>query len=306
LVDRSRSVALIAIDWGTTTSRAYCLDAEGVVVAEHSAALGVQKVEGGRFREALAMLVGGDTPSGTPLIACGMIGSRQGWIEAPYVHCPTNFAAIAAALTYVSDATLAIVPGLICRDPEGIPDVMRGEETQVFGTLEDASERQIVVLPGTHSKWVLVDDGGIETFTTFMTGELYAVLREHSILGRLAASGADASAFDRGVCASLRSGAAVSHDLFSARTLALSGELAPEGVPDYLSGLLLGAEVAGARSWIERQSARDLPITLIGESMLCDRYRRALKAADISAVTGPSDAAARGLWRFANNAGIVR
>ena len=306
MVDRSRSVALIAIDWGTTTSRAYCLDAEGGIVAEHSAALGVQKVEGGRFREALAMLVGGDTPTGTPRIACGMIGSRQGWIEAPYVHCPTNFAAIAAALTYVSDATLAIVPGLICRDPEGIPDVMRGEETQVFGSLEDAGERQIVVLPGTHSKWVLVDHGGIETFTTFMTGELYAVLREHSILGRLAAPGADASAFDRGVCTSLRSDAALSHDVFSARTLALSGELAPEGVADYLSGLLLGAEVAGARSWIERQSARGLPVTLIGESMLCDRYRRALKAADIAAVTGPSDAAARGLWRFANNAGIVR
>jgi 2-dehydro-3-deoxygalactonokinase len=306
LVDRARSVALIAIDWGTTTARAYCLDADGGVVAEHSAALGVQKVEGGRFREALAMLVGGEMPTSTPLIACGMIGSRQGWIEAPYVRCPTNFAAIAAALTFVPDVALAIVPGLSCRDPDGVPDVMRGEETQIFGAVEDATSQQIVVLPGTHSKWALVDEGGIKSFATFMTGELYAVLREHSILGRLAANGADPSAFDRGVHASLRSDAALSHDFFSVRTLALSGELAPEGVADYLSGLLLGAEIAGARNWIERQSARDLPITLIGESMLCERYRRALKAAGISAAMGPSDAAARGLWRFANNAGIVQ
>ena len=297
---------MIGIDWGTTTARAYRFDADGGIVAEHSAALGVQKIEGGRFRDALKALLGGETPSGVSLIACGMIGSRQGWLEAPYLQCPADFAAIACALTRVSDSPLAIVPGLLCRDAEDVPDVMRGEETQILGALDEELSRQLVVLPGTHSKWALVAENRIETFATFMTGELYSVLREHSILGRLAANRADPSAFDRGVHASLRSDAALSHDFFSVRTLALSGELAPEGVADYLSGLLLGAEIAGARNWIERQSARDLPITLIGESMLCERYRRALKAAGISAAMGPSDAAARGLWRFANNAGIVQ
>ena len=306
MVGRPRSVALVAIDWGTTTARAYRLDRDGSVVAEQSAPLGVQKIEGGRFRDALSTLVGRDLPRATPLIACGMIGSRQGWLEAPYVDCPANFVAMAGALAHLPDGPLAIVPGLICRDAEGVPDVMRGEETQVFGAVEDNDGRQLIVLPGTHSKWVLVDHGGIETFSTFMTGELYAVLREHSILGRLAAPGSDSAAFDRGMRASLRDGAVLSHDLFSARTLALTAELAPEGVADYLSGLLLGAEVAAGCRWIEAHSAQDLSVTLIGDSMLCNRYRRALEAADISAASGPSDAAARGLWRFAVQAGMVR
>jgi len=306
LVGQPRSVALVAIDWGTTTARAYWLDQGGGIVGERSAALGVQKIEGGRFREALATLVGGDIPAGTPFIACGMIGSRQGWLEAPYLDCPTDFVAMAGALAHLPDVPLAIVPGLICRDADGVPDVMRGEETQVFGALDNTASRQLVVLPGTHSKWVLVDRGGIETFSTFMTGELYAVLREHSILGRLAAPGADSAAFDRGTRASLRDGAGLSHDVFSARTLALTAELAPEGVADYLSGLLLGAEVAAGRRWIEGHSAQDLSVTLIGDSMLCNRYQRALAAADISAAGGPSDAAALGLWRIAVHAGIVR
>ena len=307
MVGRPRSVALVAIDWGTTTARAYRFDEGGSVVAEHSAALGVQKIEGGRFRDALVTLLGGDLPKDTPFIACGMIGSRQGWLEAPYLDCPTDFVAMAGALAHLPDVPLAIVPGLICRDADGVPDVMRGEETQVFGALEEPYNRELIVLPGTHSKWVLVDHGWIETFSTFMTGELYAVLREHSILGRLAAPGADsAAAFDRGIRASLRDGAVLSHDVFSARTLALTAELAPEDVADYLSGLLLGAEVAAGRRWIERHSAQNRSVTLIGDSMLCNRYRRALAAADIPAASGPSDAAARGLWRIAVRAGIVR
>jgi 2-dehydro-3-deoxygalactonokinase len=306
LVGRPRRVALVAIDWGTTTARAYWLDEAGSIVAERSEALGVQKIEGGRFREALALLVGGDLQSDAPIVACGMIGSRQGWLEAPYLDCPADFVAMAAALAHVPGVPLAIVPGVICRDADGVPDVMRGEETQVFGALETTARRQLIVLPGTHSKWVLVDHGGIEAFSTFMTGELYAVLREHSILGRLAAPGADSAAFDRGIRASLCDDAALSHDVFSARTLALTGELAPEGVADYLSGLLLGAEVATGRRWIERHSAQDLSVTLIGDSMLCNRYTRALAAADLSAATGPRDAAARGLWRIAVRAGIVR
>jgi 2-dehydro-3-deoxygalactonokinase len=298
--------ALIGIDWGTTTARAYRFDAEGSIAAEHSAALGVQKIEGGRFVDALKGLLGGEIPAAVPLIACGMIGSRQGWLEAPYLQCPVDFAAIARALTRVSDPPLAIVPGLICRDAEDIPDVMRGEETQIVGALEDFGERQLVVLPGTHCKWALVDAGGVAVFATFMTGELYSVLREHSILGRLATAGTDSEAFSRGVRASLRAGAALPHDLFSARTLALTGELAPDGVSDYLSGLLLGGEFAAAHAWMERIGARDLSITLIGEAMLCERYRAALAIADLDVRIGPVDAAARGLWKLAQQACMMR
>jgi 2-dehydro-3-deoxygalactonokinase len=298
--------ALIGIDWGTTAARAYRFDASGSIIAEHSEGLGVQKIVGGRFADALKALLGGAIPTDTPLIACGMIGSRQGWLEAPYLQCPVDFGALARALTRVADPPLAIVPGLICRDADDVPDVMRGEETQILGALDEQASRQLVVLPGTHCKWALVDAQRIETFTTFMTGELYSVLREHSILGRLATAGRDAVAFERGVHAGQRTGAALSHGLFSARTLALTGELAPEGVADYLSGLLLGAEIAAARRWMERVGAGNLSITLIGDAMLCERYRLAMATAKTVARIGPVDAAARGLWRLAQHAAMVR
>ena len=203
------------------------------------------------------------------------------------------------------------MPGLLCRDEAGVPDVMRGEETQIFGAWpRRASIAQVVVLPGTHSKWAIVDADGIERFATFMTGEMYAMLREHSILGRLVGDGADAAsdadALARGVRMSLRDDAALTHDLFSARTLALTGALASAGVADYLSGLLLGAEIAAARGWLEQHRLDAAAVTLVGDTLLCERYRRALRVADIGAVQDPGDAAARGLWRIATHAGILK
>jgi 2-dehydro-3-deoxygalactonokinase len=301
------STRLIAIDWGTSSARAYALTDHGEIISEMSAPLGVQRVTAGDFAGALAALCGGQVPAGVPLIASGMIGSRQGWVEAPYRECPAGFDAIAAGLTPVPGTALAIVPGLICRDANGVPDVMRGEETQIFGALPNGStETQALILPGTHSKWAIASSGAIESFATFMTGELYSLLREHSILGRLATGGTDASALGQGVRSSLREGAALTHDLFSARTLALTGALASEGVADYLSGLLLGAEIAAARGWLARQTPAAVPVTLIGEPALCSRYRDALAVAGIAATIGPVDAAARGLWRIANHAGIVK
>jgi 2-dehydro-3-deoxygalactonokinase len=305
------SAALIAIDWGTTSARAYRLDAHGRILDEHSAPLGVQKVEPGKFPQALAALLGGHVPDDVSMVACGMIGSRQGWIEAPYRDCPADFDSVAAALTPVPGTRLRIVPGLVCRDADGVPDVMRGEETQIMGALDDETEAQaaprVVVLPGTHSKWARVGGRGIEAFATFMTGELYAVLRGHSILGRLAAAGDhdDRAALERGIRASLREAAALTHDLFSARTLALTGALAPEAVADYLSGLLLGAEVAAGRRWLERHAVTGGSVILVGDAALCERYRRALALAGIEATMGPADAAARGLWRIARHSGMV-
>ena len=297
---------MIAIDWGTSAARAYALDGHGKVVSERSAPLGVQRVAGGGFSDALNVLCGGEVPDDLPLIASGMIGSRQGWVEVPYRRCPAGFDAIAASLTGVPGTRLSIVPGLICQDGDEVPDVIRGEETQVFGALsERVGARQVVVLPGTHSKWVIAGPEGVETFATFMTGELYAVLREHSILGRLAVTGVDDAALDRGVRHSLRRDAALTHDLFSARTLALTDALAPTGVDDYLSGLLLGAEIAAARAWLARQRLERATVMLLGDAALLLRYRRALALAEIDAVLGPSDAAARGLWRIAVHAGML-
>ncbi|MEO8741013.1 MAG: 2-dehydro-3-deoxygalactonokinase [Casimicrobiaceae bacterium] len=301
------SIRLIAIDWGTSSARAYALDANGGLVSERSAPLGIQRVTDGNFANALATLCGGAIPDGMPLLASGMIGSRQGWVEAPYCACPAGFAAIAAGLVSVAGTNLRIVPGLICRDGDGTPDVMRGEETQIFGALAegDAAPR-VIVLPGTHSKWAIVRDACVATFATFMTGELYAVLRQHSILGRLATDDADAAALAQGVRASLRDDAALSHDLFSARTLALTGALASEGVADYLSGLLLGAEIAAGRRWLQRQQLAVAPVTLIGDVNLCARYGHALELAGVAAALGPADAAARGLWKIAVHAGMLK
>ena len=299
-------VRLIAIDWGTSSARAYALDGLGEVVSERSAPLGVQRIAGGGFADALNVLCGGEVPDDVPLIASGMIGSRQGWVEAPYCRCPAGFETIAASLTGVPGTRLVIVPGLMCQDINEVPDVIRGEETQVFGALsERIVVRQVIVLPGTHSKWVIAGPEGIEAFATFMTGELYAVLREHSILGRLARTGVDDAALDRGVRHSLRDDGALMHDLFSARTLALTEALAPTGVDDYLSGLLLGAEIAAARAWLARRRLERVTVMLLGDAALAARYRRALALAEIDAVLGPSDAAARGLWRIASYAGMV-
>jgi 2-dehydro-3-deoxygalactonokinase len=304
------ATALIAIDWGTSTARAYRLDGGGRILDQTSAPLGVQQIAAGGFPEALRALLGG-TIDDVPLLACGMVGSRQGWIEAPYRECPADLAAIAAALTPVPGTRLAIVPGLLCRDADGVPDVLRGEETQILGALEgeagSPAARRVVVLPGTHSKWARVGAQGIEAFATFLTGELYAVLREHSILGRLAATGGGSAgaAFERGVQASLRAEAALSRDLFSARTLALTGALAPEGVADYLSGLLLGAEIAAARRWAQRHGVEGQAVTLVGDAALCERYRHALGCAGITAAAGAADAAARGMWRIARHAGLL-
>lgn len=298
-----QDIALLAIDWGTSSARAYGIDREGRICHTRSAPLGVQRVLNGQFSHALETLCGGHVPAGVPIIACGMIGSRQGWVEAPYCDCPADIAAVAAGLTPVPGTALAIVPGLICRDDDGIADVMRGEETQILGaSTEGAPTRQAMLLPGTHSKWAIIGPEGIEVFSTFMTGELYAVLVEHSILGRLAGAGSDDHALARGVRHSLRAGAALSHDLFSVRTLALTGQLASSAVGDYLSGVLLGAEIAAARRWLERMRLAATRLTVIGEQALSRKYRAALAIAGFDADIGAEDAAARGLWRIAQHA----
>jgi len=300
------ATALVAIDWGTSAARAYCVDANGGVLDRRSVPLGVRHVREGRFETALATLLGDWSVKSAPRVACGMIGSRQGWVEAPYVDCPASLTALSDRLVRAPLDALAIVPGVTTRDVAGTPDVMRGEETQLLGAVAHDEPGVLAVLPGTHSKWAIIGAAGIEAFSTFMTGELYGVLFEHSILGRLAAPGSDAEAFTRGVRHSLRSNAALSHDLFSARTLALTDRLAPSGVGDYLSGLLLGAEITAARGWLASRRVAAGRVTLVGAQALVDKYRTALAIAGIDADVGAEDAAARGLWRIARHAGMLR
>jgi len=293
------STRLVALDWGTSSLRAWLLGDGGAVLAEKSAPLGILKVPDGDFAAAFRDSCGEWLARDVPAIASGMIGSRQGWVEAPYVTCPAGFDALAQGLAR-TDSGLAIVPGVSCDDASGVPDVMRGEETQVFGA-HDGSEG-VYVLPGTHSKWVTVVDGRIASFATYMTGELFAVLRGHSILGRTMAADAPHApeAFRRGWTAGLAGVDALLHKLFGARTLALFDALAPEEAPSYLSGLLIGDEVRAAARGIGAAS-----VTLVGDANLCERYREVIAGAGATSHTARTDAARLGLWRIAVKAGIV-
>jgi 2-dehydro-3-deoxygalactonokinase len=304
-----RTTALLAIDWGTTSARAYRMSGDGEVLAVREAPLGVQPIAGGDFGGALRALLGDWIDVAAPRIACGMIGSRQGWIEVPYVSCPAALDALAQGIAGTPGGELAIVPGVTCRDPAGVPDVMRGEETQLAGAIEPGTGDALAVLPGTHSKWARVEGGRLADFATYMTGEIYGALMAHTILGRLATAGRDADAppgpaFVRGLERGIGSGGLL-HDLFGARTLALAGELDPAEVADWLSGLLIGREVRSARIAAQRAGHDASRVILVGAQALVARYERALLHLDIVAVRGPLHAAARGLWRIARRAGMI-
>jgi 2-dehydro-3-deoxygalactonokinase len=302
------AAALIGIDWGTTSARAYRLDPEGSVLDAREAPLGIQRVRDG-FAQALEALLGDWQRDPAPRLACGMIGSRQGWVDVPYVECPASQDALARGLARTPGDALAIVPGLACLDDDGTPDVMRGEETQIFGAVESNAAPVLAVLPGTHSKWTIVRAGAIETFATYMTGEVYAVLRDHSILGRTGSAVAHAfseAAFARSVQRALtQRGTTLLHQLFGARTLSLRADLVPEDTSDYLSGLLIGSEIAAGRDWAHAHGVSNASVLLLGNRALCTRYAAAMGIAGIATEWGPEHAAARGLWRIARAAKLV-
>jgi 2-dehydro-3-deoxygalactonokinase len=320
---------LIALDWGTTSLRAYKLAADGVVLEQRALSSGIMqlpktpRVINGRecadgfelaFDEACGDWL--DAQPNLPVIACGMVGSAQGWREAAYCETPANVANLGKSLQTVISlrgTVVHIVPGVIQRSR--LPNVMRGEETQVLGVLQnlpiEAGADLLIGLPGSHSKWVDVVDGCIIHFDTFMTGEVFAVLSEHSILGRTLKQGAtfDAPAFDRGVqiAQSADGELGVLSTLFSARTLGLTGELSPTAQADYLSGLMIGHELAALASvQRRRRNNPNLPsIILIGNAQLCARYSRALDACGFANVTLAEQATERGLWQLALAAGLI-
>ncbi len=299
---------MIGVDWGTSRLRVALVGRDGVVLAEHAADAGILAVPDGGFaavlRDAVAALAGpaGLPPTSLPIVLSGMITSRQGWHELPYAACPADAPALARAIRRVDEPGLGplhFITGLAWTGSDGLPDVMRGEETQILGQ-DDLATDEAVVLPGTHSKWVVVETGRILRFRTYLTGELFAVLKAHSILGRLMAVGPeDAAAFARGVRAGL-AGPGLLGSLFSARALPLLGGLPEAGVADYLSGLLIGAEIREALA-----SERPEAVVVIGSDALARRYAAAFELAGLRHRPGRADAAVRGQWVVARAAGII-
>lgn len=303
---------LIAVDWGTTNLRAYLAGANGSILARTVSPRGILTVENGAFADVLsAQIASWITAHGPlPVMMSGMIGSRQGWVEAPYVRCPAGIGDIAAALTAFEVpgiGTVHLVPGLDHVPPGEPPDVMRGEETQIVGAMPRLTAREATfVHPGTHSKWVPVSGGVITGFTTYMTGEVYAALKGHTILGRLMEDGVrsfshpGSRGFLQGVEAARRGGPAGSllHRLFSVRTLGLFELLPAAELSDYLSGLLIAAEVlAAARTG-------DI-ITIFGSEELMARYGSAAEALGFAWNRGPSDSVVAGHLTIARAAGLL-
>ncbi|HWQ85417.1 2-dehydro-3-deoxygalactonokinase [Brevundimonas sp.] len=286
------TTALIGVDWGSSNLRVLRIGEGGAVLDRRADPRGAVGLEPGDFPGVLNRVAGDWLVDGAPVLICGMAGARQGWVEAPYRPCPTAVADVAAGLVRPDPARpVAIVPGVAFSPGGVLMDVMRGEETQTFGVAVDG----LVVAPGTHSKWITVEAGRIVAIRTFMTGELFAAVRTATLLGvGMSAPGQDPDAFRRGVERGLED-RSLSAALFSVRVEGLAGRLEPGGAADYLSGLLIGAEIAGQDP--DRLSG---PLTLIGEAALSARYEEALEMAGgpCVRVADVEQATAAGLWRI--------
>lgn len=308
----SHTPQIIGLDWGTSSLRAYLMADGGAIVESASRSWGIQHLPDGDFSRALA-----DTISewqaqyaDLPIIASGMIGSRGGWREVPYAPCPADPKSLADGLITVesNNGNVHLVPGVIQRG--AFPNVMRGEETQILGALAENPQlagRSLVVLPGTHSKWVHIRKGLIESFTTHLTGELFAILREHSILGRPIRETTPEKSdeiFLRGLSTAKDADAeGISSRLFSTRSLFLTGELLAEHALEYLSGLLIGEEIRSAMTTMDTASLP--PIFLIGDRALCLRYQMSLAEFGVHHVPVLEDTAPHGLWLIARAHGLV-
>lgn len=277
--------ALLGIDWGTTNRRAYLLAPDGMLLRRHDDDNGILKVGAGNFEASLGALLATLELDAADVLMSGMVGSRNGWHQVPYLDTAHPLAELPDALIDIASpfagVQCRIVPGYQAVDAYGTPDVMRGEETQIFGALNDAEADAWYLLPGTHSKWVQVKQGRIAEIMTFMTGELFALLSTHGTLASLASNDATLpQAFEAGLQAAQRSG--FTHAAFGCRALVVTDSMPAAHASSYLSGLLIGAELAAIRQ--KGQNAGDYPrgaVQIIGSPKLAARYAEALRLFDM-------------------------
>lgn len=264
----------IAVDWGTTHMRAWAMSDTGSVLDKASSDQGMGKLSRDGFEAALVNTAGRWIDGPTTVIACGMVGSRQGWIEAPYVStpCPVMPDSFVNAPTLNPDLSVHVIPGIKQSKPA---DVMRGEETQIAGFLSrNPNWDGILCLPGTHTKWVHVSADEVVSFQTFMTGELFATLTNFTVLRHtVGADGWDDDAFSTGVSDAMARPEQLAARLFAIRAEGLLNDLSAPAARARLSGLLIGAELAAAKPyWLGQQ------IAVIGAGALAKTYVDALAA----------------------------
>lgn len=278
----------IAVDWGTSHLRAWAVARDGSVLASARSGNGMGDLVREAFEPALLALIDRwlDAPRVTPVIACGMVGARQGWAEAPYRAAPCTPPGPAEAIPApASDPriTVTILPGVSQARPA---DVMRGEETQVAGFLaENPDFDGTLCLPGTHTKWVQVSAGEIVSFRTVMTGDLFAALSSHTVLRHSIGAGENRPAFLEAVADAMARPEALTARLFSLRAEGLLGPLDPGEASSRASGLLIGVELAGARGyWLGTRLA------VIGSGTLAELYVDALAAQGVTAERADGEA----------------
>jgi 2-dehydro-3-deoxygalactonokinase len=305
----------IILDWGTSSLRAMLVPDTGETLdTRETASGGIQFVRDGAFEAALMSVIGEwfSTHGPLPVLATGMITSRNGWIEVPYVDTPGGVAELAAGtrkLTLANGAVITFLPGMRNPAARPFPDVMRGEETQIVGFGLDRD--RTLVLPGTHSKWARVKGDRIDGFQTFATGEVFSLLTKHSFIAKALApvpgTDPDWKSFDRGAEFAASSGASADAFLsaiFSARTGILDGKLKPEDILDYVSGLVIGSEFRQARAagWFKAGDT----IGIVGNNILNSRYGRIAPLFDLTIEPGPENAAKRGIMLIAAEAAGIQ
>jgi 2-dehydro-3-deoxygalactonokinase len=279
------NISGIFADWGTTNRRAWAVDRDGTVLDQRKDDQGLLGVKDRAFEASFRGFIGDwlkSAEAAAPIVMAGMVGSKLGWREAPYLETPAKFAQLAERLTALPDLDghpIRIAPGLSARQ-DGRPDVMRGEECQLYGLWLKTEGSRLCVLPGTHSKWAEIRDGGLAGFRTYMTGELFSQLSSSGTLAQLMQAGAphDEAAFRRGLAVSeAASAGGLLNRLFSVRSLGLFAELPREALASYLSGLLIGAELRDATAGLSGT------VAVIGSSRMTELYVSALSTIGLKA-----------------------
>jgi len=281
------------VDWGSSGFRAYRFDRSGEVVEAIESDLGIKFSKSRGFEETLFETLGHWLDTGDQVLLCGMICSKDGWVESPYMNCPAVLDQLVTKAKKISVRGIecTFLPGVSSNDP---PNIMRGEETQLLGT-KSAHKNYLAIVPGTHSKWVRISEQTIVEFATIATGEIFEVLLNHSLIGKLCDDSRwNETVFLKAVKLGFNS-KTITSDLFVCRSGVLLKQLTSTDAYTHLSGLLIGNEI---REGLQLSSSIHLPIVLIGNPKLCQKYQSALSHLNLTASIEPPDSAARGFQTF--------